>query len=53
MAHLRDPQQKGVMDAGFYNMGFDVWGYEIDAEYYRKASERLADHTAQIRMDLF
>lgn len=36
-----------------YNMGFDVWGYEIDAEYYRKASERLADHTAQIRMDLF
>jgi len=35
-----------------YNMGFTVWGFEIDATYYQKASERLADHTAQIRMDL-
>lgn len=35
-----------------YNMHFDVWGFEIDPEYYRKASERLAEHTAQIRMDL-
>lgn len=41
-----------TMAAGFYNMGFTVWGFEIDATYYQKASERLADHTAQIRMDL-
>lgn len=36
-----------------YNLRYDVWGYEIDKTYYQKASERLAEHTAQIRMDLF
>ena len=35
-----------------YDARLDAWGFEIDETYYRKASERLADHTAQIRMDL-
>ena len=35
-----------------YNLHYDAWGFEIDPVYYRKASERLAEHTAQIRMDL-
>ena len=35
-----------------YNMRFDVVGFEINETYYKKAQERLAEHTAQIRMDL-
>lgn len=34
-----------------YDMGYDVWGYEIDEIYYLKAKERIDDFTAQIRMD--
>ena len=34
-----------------YDMGFDAWGYEIDAEYYRKAKARLEDFMAQITID--
>ena len=34
-----------------YDMGFDAWGYEIDKEYYNKASERLNEVMAQIRME--
>ena len=33
-----------------YDMGFDVWGYEIDEIYYKLAQERIADFTAQMRM---
>ena len=33
-----------------YNLGFDVWAYEIDKEYYEKASERLKEEQAQIRV---
>ena len=36
-----------------YNMRFDAWGFEINEGYYRQAAERIAEHTAQIRMDLF
>ena len=35
-----------------YNMRFDVVGFEINETYYKKAQERIAEHTAQIRMDL-
>lgn len=35
-----------------YDMGFDAWGYEIDKEYYNKASERLNEVMAQIRMEI-
>lgn len=33
-----------------YNLGFDVTGFEIDEEYFRKAQDRLNDEIAQIRM---
>ena len=35
-----------------YNMGFDVWGYEIDEEYFRLATERIEAVQAQIRMEI-
>lgn len=35
-----------------YDMGFDYVGFEIDEEYYKKASERLEEEKAQIRMEL-
>lgn len=28
-------------------MGFDVWGYEIDADYYKLANERIERELAQ------
>lgn len=34
-----------------YDMGFDAWGYEIDAGYYAKAKARLEDVMAQVRME--
>lgn len=30
-----------------YNLGFDFWGYELDAFYFQKEEERFAAHTAQ------
>lgn len=30
--------------------GFDVWGYEIDPDYYSKAKARLEEKQAQIRL---
>lgn len=35
-----------------YDMGFEYWGFEIDEDYYRMATERLEDEMAQIRFDL-
>lgn len=35
-----------------YDLGFDVWGYEIDKVYYDLAQKRIADFTAQTRIDL-
>ena len=35
-----------------YDLGFDYVGFEIDEEYYKLASKRLEEVTAQIRMDL-
>lgn len=32
--------------------GFDFWGFEIDPDYYRMASERLERERAQVMMDL-
>ena len=32
------------------DMGFEYVGYELDADYYKAASERLARHKEQIRM---
>lgn len=34
-----------------YDLGFDAWGYEIDATYYAKAKARLEDEMAQIRFE--
>ena len=30
-----------------HRMGFDFWGFELDADYYKAASERLAKEQAQ------
>jgi len=35
-----------------YNMGFDVWGYEIDSTYYDLAQARIKEEQAQIRMNI-
>lgn len=35
-----------------YNMGFDVWGYEIDKTYYELAQKRIEEEQAQVRMDI-
>lgn len=35
-----------------YDMGYDVWGYELDEVYYKLAKERLDEAMAQIRMDI-
>ena len=35
-----------------YDMGYDVWGYEIDETYYKLASQRVEEFMAQIRMDI-
>lgn len=33
-----------------YNMGYEYTGFEIDEAYYKRASERIAENMAQIRM---
>ena len=33
-----------------YDMGFDAVGFEIDADYFRMATERLEEHKAQLNM---
>ena len=33
-----------------HDMGFDYVGFEIDSEYYAKASERVAAEMAQMRL---
>ena len=35
-----------------YNMGFDIWGCELDKDYCESASKRLEEHKAQIRWEL-
>ena len=30
--------------------GFEYWGYEIDSEYYEKASKRLDEEKTKIRL---
>ena len=35
-----------------HNLDFDAWGYEIDREYFEKASRRLSEYQAQIKMNL-
>lgn len=41
----------GTTALAAYNLGRDFIGYEIDKEYYNKASERLNEVMAQIRME--
>lgn len=33
-----------------HQLGFDYWGFELDADYYRVASERLSKVKAQVSM---
>lgn len=35
-----------------YDMGFDYIGFEISKDYYDKASFRIAENKAQIRMEI-
>ncbi len=35
-----------------YNMGFDIWGCELDKDYCNDAIKRLEEHKAQIRWEL-
>ena len=35
-----------------YNMGFDIWGCELDKDYCNDATKRLEEHKAQIRWEL-
>ena len=34
-----------------YNMGFDIWGCELDKDYCQDATKRLEEHKAQIRWE--
>ena len=34
-----------------YNMGFDIWGCELDKDYCQDATKRLEEHRAQIRWE--
>lgn len=38
-----------MLDFGFYNLGFEFVGFEIDEEYYRQATKRLEEEKAQVR----
>jgi site-specific DNA-methyltransferase (adenine-specific) len=33
-----------------FNMGFDYWGWEIDAEYFEAGNKRFKEQTAQIKL---
>lgn len=33
-----------------YNMGFDYWGWEIDAEYFEKGNKRFKEQTSQLQI---
>lgn len=35
-----------------HRAGLDYWGFEIDADYYRKARARLDAEIAQMRFDM-
>ena len=35
-----------------YDMGFDAVGFELDPDYFKASTKRLADHMAQIRFDI-
>ena len=32
------------------DLGFDVWGYELDEDYYKAACKRIADFQAQLKI---
>jgi site-specific DNA-methyltransferase (adenine-specific) len=40
----------GSIAIACHNLGYSLTGYEIDKEYYDKASERIKQHQSQIRM---
>lgn len=33
-----------------FNMGFDYWGWEIDAEYFKDGNRRFKEQTAQLQL---
>lgn len=33
-----------------FNMGFDYWGWEIDAEYFKDGNRRFKQQTAQLQL---
>lgn len=33
-----------------HDMGFDFWGYEIDADYFRDQEKRFRQHTSQLTL---
>lgn len=35
-----------------YRKGLEYWGFEIDKEYFEKASERLQEEMNQVRFEL-
>ncbi len=40
----------GSIAIACHNLGYSLTGYEIDKEYYDKASERIKQHQSQIRI---
>ncbi len=40
----------GSIAIACHNLGYSLTGYEIDKEYYDKASERIKQHQSQIRL---
>ena len=41
----------GSIAIACHNLGFDLVAYEIDEDYYYRASERLAKHQRQLKID--
>ena len=40
----------GSIAIACHNLGYDLTGYELDEDYFQKASQRLANHQNQLRL---
>jgi site-specific DNA-methyltransferase (adenine-specific) len=40
----------GSIAIACHNLGFDLTGYELDADYFQAAKQRLEDHQKQLRL---
>jgi site-specific DNA-methyltransferase (adenine-specific) len=40
----------GSIAIACHDLGFDLTGYELDADYFKSASERLDEHRSQLQM---